>query len=206
MMIGKLRGVIDHIERDSAILDVNGVGYVVYCSSRTLAGLPPLGTGDVTLIIETHVREDHIHLYGFKDYGERACFRELTTVKGVGSKVALAILGSLTPQAVATALAAQDRAAFTQISGIGPKLADRILTELKSTVLHEHLSLGGDLAPQTVAAAGGTSSQVSDAVSALVNLGYSRSDAFRVATNISAAEPSLTISEVIKRALKELTA
>jgi Holliday junction DNA helicase RuvA len=102
-MIGKLKGKLDYLDSDHLIIDVGGVGYIVFCSHRTLRDMPEIG-GDTTLIIETHVREDHIHLFGFIDSLERDCFRQLIKVKGVGSKLALAILGVLTPNALSTAL------------------------------------------------------------------------------------------------------
>ena len=129
-MIGSLTGLVDHAGKDEAVIDVGGVGYLVFASARTLDALPPAGSS-VRLMIETHVREDHIHLYGFADRQERDWFRLLTTVQGVGARVALALLSVLTPDALATAIAAQDRAAIAQAEGIGPKLAARILNELK---------------------------------------------------------------------------
>ncbi|MDE3060994.1 MAG: Holliday junction branch migration protein RuvA, partial [Pseudomonadota bacterium] len=132
-MIGKLRGLIDTIEDDSIVLDVGGVGYHVFCSGRTLAALPSAGEA-AQLIIEMHVREDHIHLYGFPDVVEREWFRLLLTVQGVGNRIALAILSAYTPEQMARAVLARDIAAFKAISGIGPKLAERIVTELKDKV------------------------------------------------------------------------
>src|SRR5579863_9193080 len=132
-MIGKLRGLIDSIGDDSIILDVGGVGYHVFCSSRTLAALPLVGEA-AQLVIEMHVREDHIHLYGFPDSIERDWFRLLLTVQGVGNKIALAILGAYAPEQLAHSILAKDTAAFRAISGIGPKLAERIVTELKDKV------------------------------------------------------------------------
>src|SRR5580704_4812127 len=124
-MIGKLRGRIDEIHEDSVILDVGGVGYQIFCSSRTLAALPPVGE-TAQLIIETHVREDHIHLYGFPDTIERDWFNLLCTVQRVGNKMALSILGAYSPEQLAHAILAKDTAAFSRISGVGPKLAERI--------------------------------------------------------------------------------
>ena len=131
-MIGKLKGVIDSYGEDHIIVDVNGVGYVVHCSARTLQALPP--TGDpVSLAIETHVREDAIRLFGFQSDIEREWFRLLQTVQGVGAKVALAVLGTLPPAELANAIALRDKAAVTHTPGVGPKVAERIV-DRKSVV------------------------------------------------------------------------
>src|SRR3954466_3661748 len=129
-MIGKLRGIIDSYGEDWIILDVGGVGYVVSCSTRTLAALPPAGEATV-LAIETYVREDQIRLFGFTSDLEREWFRLLQTVQGVGTKVALAVLGTLPPSDLANAIALRDKAAVARTPGVGPKVAERIVTELK---------------------------------------------------------------------------
>src|SRR6478672_3133755 len=129
-MIAKLTGLIDSTTGEGAVLDVNGVGYLVFCSPRTLARLPAKGA-PASLLIETHVREDHIHLYGFADLPERDWFRLLTTVQGVGAKLALAVLGVLGPDDLAHAIAAGDKASLSRPPGVGPKLAGRIAAELK---------------------------------------------------------------------------
>ncbi|MBL8644846.1 MAG: Holliday junction branch migration protein RuvA, partial [Rhodospirillaceae bacterium] len=133
-MIGKLKGRVDHIGSDSAIIDVGGVGYEVFCSARTLSALPAVG-GAIELTIETHVREDHIHLYAFTSPRERDVFRTLMTVQGVGAKVALGIMGGLSADQIGQAIAAQDQAAFKKVSGVGPKLAARIVQELKGKLV-----------------------------------------------------------------------
>lgn len=205
-MIAKLHGSLDSIGDDWAVIDVGGVGYLVYCSTRTLAGLPPPG-GAATLFVETHVREDHIHLYGFADPGERAWFRLLQTVQGVGAKVALGVLSVLAPADLATAIAAQDRAALTRASGIGPKVAGRILTELrdKAPVDMPQTAVAGATAPDAVPGDGG--GVPSEAVSALVNLGFGRSEAF---TAVAAASRDLgaeaELSALVRAGLKELSA
>lgn len=172
-MIAKLRGTVDSSGEDWLVIDVGGVGYLVFCSTRTLARL---SNGEsVSLVIETHVREDHIHLYGFLESGEREWFRLLLTVQGVGSKVALAILSVLSPDQLSQTIAAQDKAGVIRANGVGPKLAARILAELKDKaafVGSPSTSLGG-AAPISIPASGPTE----DAISALVNLGYSRLDA-----------------------------
>ncbi len=170
-MIAKLAGVLDSVGEDWAVVDVAGVGYLVYCSARTLRTLPAPGA-PVRLFVETHVRQDHIHLYGFVDESERDWFRLLQTVQGVGARVALAILAALGPSDLAVAIAAQDKAAVSQANGVGGKLAGRIVAELRDTV--------GDLALGTVAALDAArvhGGPEADAVSALVNLGYRRTEA-----------------------------
>src|SRR5499427_6189036 len=133
-MIAKLAGLVDQVASDSAVIDVGGVGYLAFCSTRTIGNLPPAGA-PVTLLIETHVREDHIHLYGFVDAVERDWFRRLTTVQGVGARLALAILSAVAPEDLALALLAQDKAALTRAEGVGPKLAARIVNELRDKIV-----------------------------------------------------------------------
>jgi Holliday junction DNA helicase RuvA len=193
-MIAMLAGRVDHTDDASLVLDVNGVGYLVFASSRTLAKAPSRGE-PLRLFIETHVREDHIHLYGFADEAERAWFRLLTTVQGVGARIALAILSVLAPDALATAIAAQDKAAVTRADGVGPKLAQRIVTELKDKV--GGISLG-EAASAPLAAAG-------EAVSALVNLGYPRSDAHAViAAAVRRLGDGASLDVLIRAGLKDL--
>ena len=132
-MIAKLAGLLDQAGSDSAVVDVGGVGYLVFCSARTLARMPAKGA-PVSLLIETHVREDHIHLYGFSEPAERDWFRLLTTVQGVGAKLALALLGVLGPEDLMRAIAAADKASLARAPGVGQKLAQRIATELKDKV------------------------------------------------------------------------
>src|SRR5262245_4049617 len=129
-MIAKLAGVVEQIDPDGAIIDVNGVGYLAFCSTRTISRLPSPGS-PARLLIETHVREDHIHLYGFIDAAERDWFRLLTTVQGVGAKLALAILSAVPPDALTVAIFAQDRATLARSDGVGAKLAARIVNELR---------------------------------------------------------------------------
>jgi Holliday junction DNA helicase RuvA len=197
-MIAKLRGILDSTGEDWAIVDVGGVGYLVYCSARTLARLPEPGSA-VALEIETHVREDHIHLYGFPGPAERAWFRLLTTVQGVGARVAMAIQGVLGADELAHAVAAGDRASLTRAPGVGPKLAQRILTELKDKV--DAIAV----APIPVRLATANGDHAGDAVSALVNLGYRRPEAMGA---VSAAVRSLgaeaAVEALIKAGLKEL--
>lgn len=211
-MIGKLRGIVDSVDADGLILDVHGVGYLVYASTRTLNALG--GPGESAgLLIETHVREDHIHLYGFADKAERDWFRLLGTVQGVGVRHALAILSVLSPTDLAQAIAAQDKAAVARANGVGPKLAGRIVTELKDKA--GTIALGpaarmaapGETPPAAGAGEGNGAAQVSeDAVSALTNLGYRRGEAFgavaAVARRLGADAPLETL---ITEGLKELS-
>ena len=203
-MIGKLTGVLESAGDGWALVDVQGVGYLVFCSARTLerAGRP----GDpVSLLIETHVREDHIHLYGFADPAERDWFRLLSTVQGVGAKMALAVLSTLAPSDLIRALAAQDKAALTRANGVGPKLAVRILAELKDKA--GTIALGPAAVADKAAGSAGLETQAEDALSALVNLGYGRSEALgavvEASRRLGAAAP---LESLIKEGLKELSA
>ena len=197
-MIGKLRGVVDSVEAAHAILDVGGVGYLVFASGRTLSRLVP-GQAAV-LVIETHVREDHIHLYGFGDVAEKDWFNLLMTVQGVGAKVALAILTSLTTDNITLAIAAQDKAAFKAVSGIGPKLAERIVIELKSKV--GELPAAKPVTASTGKGAAPKNNLLNDVVSALTNLGYNRTMAFEIAARNM--KPDASVETLLKECLKEL--
>ena len=204
-MIGKLRGVIDTYGEDFVVIDVHGVGYVVHCSARTLQALP--GTGEpVTLSIETHVREDQIKLFGFLSDIEREWFRLLQTVQGVGAKVALAILSTLEPGALATAIATGDKAAVARAPGVGPKLAQRICAELK-----DKAPAFGHVDPALAQLSGALEDKrlpqpVADAVSALTNLGYSRDiAASAVAAAMKAAGEGADSAKLIRLGLKELS-
>lgn len=199
-MIGKLKGIIDSVNEDSVLLDVNGVCYVVFCSSKTATAIGLPGEA-AQLSIETHVREDHIHLYGFATESEKRCFKMLTNVQGVGAKVGLAILSALTPDEVTTAIAAQDKTAITRANGVGPKLAERIVTELKSKVgtLAEIPALA---TKSGKAAAPAKANAKNDAISALTNLGIARMDAF-VAVN-KVANDDMPLEQIITAALKEV--
>ncbi|WP_425405689.1 Holliday junction branch migration protein RuvA [Hwanghaeella sp.] len=208
-MIARLKGLLDEVGDDWLIVDVGGVGYLVFCSARTLSRLPGRGEA-VRLDIETHVREDHIHLYGFGDASERAWFKLLTGVQGVGAKVGLAILSVLSPEQLTQAVAAGDKAAIARANGVGPKLAGRIASELKdkvgaltlgaaakATVAGEAGPVGGEAAP--------AGSSADDAVSALVNLGYGRSEAFgAVARVIQDHGADVPLGELVRLGLKEL--
>jgi Holliday junction DNA helicase RuvA len=200
-MIGKLTGAVDSVGDEWAIVDVNGVGYVVFCSRRTLTNLPAPGE-TARLLIETHVREDHIHLYGFAEPAERTWFRLLCTVQGVGARMALAILSVLPPAELAQVIAAQDKTALTRANGVGAKLATRVVIELKEKA--------GKIAFAPVPGAagrGGAEAVPEDAVSALVNLGYRQAEAFgAVAHAARTLGTGAPLEAVIKAGLKELSA
>ncbi len=203
-MIGKLTGVIDSYGEDFVIIDVNGVGYVVHCSARTLQSLPATGE-PATLAIETHVREDQIRLFGFLSDVEREWFRLLQTVQGVGTRVALAVLGTLKPADLAAAVAMRDKATVARAPGVGPKVAERIVTELKDkapaytavdpAVRRLTGAVEDKRAPQPVA----------DAISALVNLGYGEPQAtVAIAQAVRDAGESADAAKLIRLGLREL--
>ena len=205
-MIARLKGVVDLVGDGWVVLDVNGVGYISFCSSRTLSQLV---IGEVVrLEIETHVREDHIHLYGFIDESERDWFRILTSVQGVGAKVGLAILGVICGDELLQTIAASDKAGITRAPGVGPKLATRILSELKDKV--GDLALGVAVPSSTYAGntkpdISNASTCLSDAASALVNLGYGPAEAFGVVSRITANMDELpNVQELIRAGLREL--
>ena len=197
-MIGKLTGIVDITAEDHLLLDVGGVGYLVFASSRTLGRLPEKGSG-ASLLIETHVREDQIRLFGFIDRAEQEWFRLLLTVQGVGVRHAMAILSVLPPQELAKAIAAQDKAALARASGVGAKLAGRVAAELRDKV--DAIAVG----PGLVAPEGGQQTAAEDAVSALVNLGYRRSEAFGVVIEASRRlGDDAGVETLIREGLKEL--
>ncbi|WP_341897807.1 Holliday junction branch migration protein RuvA [Ferrovibrio terrae] len=204
-MIAKLSGLLDSVSDTACILDVGGVGYQVFCSARTLRNLPRPSEA-VRLYIETHVREDHIHLFGFVSASERECFNLLQTVQGVGAKVALGILSSLSPDELFRAIASADKTTLNRCDGVGPKLAVRLITELKDKVGGMALGAaaqadGGEAGAVAVAETGA----VADALSALVNLGYKRADAFGAVTTAArnlGDKPN--VQELIRAGLKEL--
>ena len=203
-MIGKLKGLIDSYGEDFVIVDVGGVGYVVHCSGRTLQALPAPG-GPATLSIETYVREDQIKLFGFLSDTEREWFRLLQTVQGVGAKVALAVLGTLKPADLATAIAMRDKAMVARTPGVGPKVAERIVTELK-----DKAPAYTDVDPAVIRLAGEMEEKraprpVSDAISALVNLGYGQPQAAAaIAAASRNAGEGADAARLIRLGLKEL--
>lgn len=202
-MIGKLSGLVEEVAEDHLLLDVGGVGYLVFASGRTLGRMPARG-GSAGLLVETHVREDHIHLYGFAERAERDWFRLLLTVQGVGARHALSILTVLPPDELAQAVLAQDKAALSRASGVGPKLAQRVVTELKDKAGRVALGAGG-AAMALAGVAGGVAAAAEDAVAALVSLGYRRTEAF-TAVGKAAAElgEAAGVEALVKGGLKEL--
>ncbi len=197
-MIALLTGRVDSLQDGNCVLDVNGVGYLVHASSRTLAALPA-APALTRLLIETHVREDAIQLYGFADSAERDWFRLLTTVQGVGAKVALSVLSALSPRDLIAAIAAGDKAGLTRAPGVGPRLAVRLVTELRDKVGAMPTSSGSAPAmarPATVA---------DDALSALTNLGYRRPEAqAAIAKVIERLGEDAPLDGVIREGLREL--
>src|ERR1700748_146941 len=204
-MIGKLKGVIDSYGEDFIVLDVNGVGYLVHCSTRTLQELPGVAQ-PATLSIETHVREDQIKLFGFVTDVEREWFRLLQTVQGVGAKVALSVLSTLKPADLASAIAMRDKAMVARTPGVGPKVAERIVTELK-----DKAPAYAEVDPALVRLSSGARKDtrppqpISDAVSALVNLGYGQPQAAAaVAAAARSAGDGAEARQLIRLCLKEL--
>ncbi|MPZ56701.1 MAG: Holliday junction branch migration protein RuvA [Rhizobiales bacterium] len=204
-MIAKLKGIIDSYGEDFVIVDVNGVGYLVHCSARTLQALPAQGEA-TTLSIETYVREDQIRLFGFQSDVEREWFRLLQTVQGVGARVALAVLGTLKPADLANAIALRDKAMVARTPGVGPKVAERIVTELK-----DKAPAFTDLDPAVIRLSGAVDEKrapqpVADAVSALVNLGYGQPQAAAaVAAATRSAGDGADTARLIRLGLKELS-
>lgn len=206
-MIAKLRGFVDSVYEDGCIVDVGGVGYLVSASSRTLGKLAK--GAEVSLLIETVVREDSISLYGFYDAWEKEWFNTLTKVQGVGAKVCLSILSALSPAQLAQAVSAQDKNSFLRASGVGPKLAARLITELKDKIV---LIPGADVSLADVSDVAAAAPQVAmpaedntaeDVISALVNLGYQRLEAYRIVSKVYAENADKSVSELIRLSLKE---
>lgn len=213
-MIAKLTGTIDSTAENTLIVDVGGVGYLVHASGRTLSRVGTRGS-NVSLLIETIVREDQFTLYGFADVAEKEWFQILCTVQGVGAKVALAILSAVPPEQLPVAIASQDKAALRRADGVGDKLAVRIVTELKDKA--GKMALGAAAGQQAAAAAtkskGGMAlvdlpkAASNDAVSALVNLGYGRTEAFSAVANVLREKGDDTpLADLIRESLKELSA
>lgn len=204
-MIGKLKGIIDSYGEDFIVLDVQGVGYLVHCSARTLQALPAAGE-PATMSIETHVREDQIRLFGFLGDAEREWFRLLQTVQGVGAKVALSVLSTFRPGELASAIALGDKAAIKRAPGVGPKVAERIVIELK-----DKAPAYSALDPSVVRLSGAVDEKrapqpILDAVSALVNLGYGQPQAAAaIATAARDAGEGAQTAQLIRLGLKELS-
>lgn len=213
-MIAKLKGIIDTIGEDYCIIDVSGVGYLVFASAKTLSKM--IKGAAASLLIETVVREDSITLYGFADAWEKEWFNTLTKVQGVGAKVCLSILSVLGPNQLAQAVSAQDKASFTRASGVGPKLAARIVTELKDKIVTipitdsiKEIEMNPNQETEnyedSIAMLNASSdpSKTDDAISALVNLGYQRLEAYRAVNKAAMSAPDADTPALIKLALKE---
>ena len=204
-MIGKLKGTIDEIGDDHVVLDVHGVGYVAHCSARTLGKLGSAGEAAV-LFIETYVREDQFRLFGFLTALEREWFRLLQSVQGVGSKVALAVLSTLTPGELANAIALQDKTAVSRAPGVGPKVAVQVVTELRNKAPAFAGEASASIGLKQELGEGVASAPVSDAVSALTNLGYSRDQAANaVAAALKNGGEGGDSAKLIRLGLKELS-
>ena len=209
-MIAKLRGLIDTIGDDYCIIDVNGVGYLVSASSKTLGKLAQ--GQEATLLTEMVVREDSLSLFGFADAWEKEWFTTLTKVQGVGAKVCLSILSVLTPAQLSQAISAQDKTSFCRASGVGPKLAARIVTELKDKIVTIPVGISGANADEVIEGAPAAQvvltkdadySKSEDVISALVNLGYQRLEAYRAVSKAVAENPDANVPTLIRLALKE---
>lgn len=195
-MIGKLKGKIDYFSEDYLILDVGGVGYQVFCSARSLQ---LLSIGDFCeLYIDTHVREDHIHLYGFLSDIEKACFSTLQSVSGIGPRMALNILSHLSVEQIQMGVSTKNKELFRNVSGVGPKLAERMVLELK-----DKISIIPGLNAASIGSFSGKQSDVAeDSILALTSLGVNRAHAQNLVAGILAASPDISVDELIKQALK----
>ena len=201
-MIGKLTGILDTIELDRIILDVNGVGYLISCSGKTLASLPEIRQ-QVSLLTHMQVKEDDISLYGFFSVDEQVWFNNLITVQGIGPRLALTILSALDPVNLIEAIISRNKEEFKHISGVGPKLAERIFTELNKKanlylVKYPHL-IGKAVVSEE------NNNNINDALIALTSLGYNRNEAYNICKQIYQSDPDISINELIRSALKELS-
>lgn len=212
-MIGRLTGRIDYRATDHILIDVRGVGYLVFCSERTMAGLPGAGEA-VSLYTDLVVREDLLQLFGFPTLVEKEWHRLLTSVQGIGAKVSLAILGTLGPDGVSRAIALGDWATIKAAKGVGPKTAQRIVLDLKDkapavmamqgTLAQATEDVGDVIEPAVVAAVPASASAQADALSALGNLGYGMGEAAAAVAEAAGAAPEMDASELIRAALKLL--
>ncbi|MBR1778505.1 MAG: Holliday junction branch migration protein RuvA [Alphaproteobacteria bacterium] len=201
-MIAKLRGNLDSVGDGFLILDVNGVGYRLFCSGRTLSKMPPTG-GAAALLTEMQVREDSIKLFGFADEAEKSWFALLTTVQGVGAKVALAILSALSPENLSLAIASGDSKAVSRANGVGPKLAVRIVTELKGKIGALSSLTDGDMSIDVAAGHMASGGAADDVISALINMGYARMDAVSaVSKAMKTLGAEAGFADLIREALK----
>ncbi|HEY1096505.1 MAG TPA: Holliday junction branch migration protein RuvA [Alphaproteobacteria bacterium] len=217
-MIAWLSGSLAATGTNFIVLNVNGVGYMVYMTQRALAQLNDIGMM-LTIHVETQVREDAITLFGFYDTNEKEWFQRLTTVQGVGAKMALNLLSALSPDMLLRAIMADDKAALTQADGVGPKLALRLLTELKEpakklflqapqgTIVTSGLATKGKAKNATpVVEINSNDALIREATSALVNLGYGASDALAAVSKVTASQDNIALSDLIRAGLKEISA
>ncbi len=204
-MIAKLKGIVDKISDNQIILDVNGVGYLVYASANTIGKIGNIGN-IVSLSIETFVREDAINLFGFADEDEKFWFIQLNKVSGVGAKVALAILSHLKPRDLIMAISSADKKLISSVPGIGAKIAERIITELKNIAGKTSISNSSSevVKLKDYKESDNKKDIIFDATSALENLGFARSDAFSIVTNIASKNKEATLEDLIKNGLKQL--
>lgn len=208
-MIAKLRGIIDTIGNDYCIIDVSGVGYLLFASSKTLAKLSQ--GQEAALLTEMVVREDSLSLFGFADAWEKEWFLTLTKVQGVGAKVCLSILSVLTPAQLSQAVSAQDKNSFYRAAGVGPKLAARIVTELKDKIITIPVGSSGDVnevivgipLEKSAKTDNAENAKSEDVISALVNLGYQRLEAYRAVSKVIVENPQADVATLIRLALKE---
>lgn len=202
-MIGKLTGRLDAINENQALIDVNGVGYIALCSAQTLRRIGGIGS-NVSLLIETQVREDAITLIGFVDAEEKSAFKILTTVQGVGTKVALSILSTLTSEQLSSAIIRGDKTLLSSADGVGPKLAVRLLTELKDKAMHIGAGSSTTFNAATLSPVA-VSTLAGDAVSTLINLGFRRDQAFATVMAIINHDSAIGFDALIKQSLQELS-
>jgi holliday junction DNA helicase RuvA len=197
-MIGKLKGILDQIDEDKVILDVSGVGYIVHISAKSLSSLPMLGES-TSFLIHMQVKEDDISLYGFINSIEKEWFENLITVQGIGTRVALVILSALDPRFLIAAVTERNKEAFKHISGVGPKLAERIFTELNKKATAQYSGTPKENSIEI------ENSDIKDALIALTNLGYNKNKVETICKQIYQDKPDISINDLIKSALKELS-
>ena len=202
-MIASLTGTLVHLGTNDLVIRVSGVGYQVQASSRCLARLGQEGD-DVTILIDTQIKDDRIILTGFADTAVKETYALLQTVQGVGAKAALSILSALSPDDVILAISAGDKAMITRADGVGPKLAQRIVNELADKAAGFNLGAGAQLAADSAAPSQNTNAAINDAVSALVNLGYGRGEAHAAVVLVAAETKQDTVEALLPLALKEM--
>lgn len=201
-MIGKLKGILDSIQQDRVILDVSGVGYIINCSNKTLLEIPKTGK-QASFLTNMQVKEDDISLYGFIEEKEQEWFNLLITVQGIGPRLALVILSNLDPDQLVQVILEKNKEAFKHISGVGPKVAERIFTELNKKA--DKYSSNNPNSNSNAIATGKNQDNINDALVALTNLGYSKSSVYNICNNIYNNNPNISINDLIKLSLKELS-